>query len=667
MKKILLSVLYCAAFFTTQSQVNLQSELSLKNKEENARVIAFTANSKRLVVGGDKGTLNVFEIPGGDSWNLPPHATKVIALGSSFDNRYVASAGEDGNVLIYDFQETKSLKLNGAPGLVKAIAFSPSGLQLATANEEGKIFIWDINTREKIASFQGRAEKVLSIAFSPDGRILASGSSDNSIQIWSVEKQTLLNSLTGHSDWVRAVAFSPDGKSLASASYDKSIRIWDIESYQIKSTLTGHRNWALDVHYSPDGKYLISGGADGKSILLNSDYSIKQQIQKLDKMVCSTAFSNDGKFIAIADLSNTTKLYNSSALAIQPWKPYDVMPPAIVILSPRLMSTRDAATGIRKSIVHQSKVKVLIEVTDLSGIKNVEIGGVPVSSMKDFPDRYQFEADYALNSEKILAIKATDLAGNTLEEKLIIEHQRFSGSVDAKKYHALLIGVQDYKSTEITDLDQPMQDLHRFKNALLKNYSFEESNISVLENPDRHTLYAKLDELQAKLDKIDNLLIFYAGHGYWDQQLQQGYWLPSDAEPNRRSTWLSNGTLRDYISAIPARHMLLITDACFSGGIFKSRAVFENASTAIETLYLRKSRKAMTSGTLEKVPDKSVFIDFLIRRLEENQEPFLSTEELFSSMRKEVINNSPNSQVPQYGEIGQTGDEGGEFIFVRKN
>ena len=184
MKKILLSVLYCAAFFTTQSQVNLQSELSLKNKEENARVIAFTANSKRLVVGGDKGTLNVFEIPGGDSWNLPPHATKVIALGSSFDNRYVASAGEDGNVLIYDFQETKSLKLNGAPGLVKAIAFSPSGLQLATANEEGKIFIWDINTREKIASFQGRAVKVLSIAFSPDGRILASGSSDNSILIW---------------------------------------------------------------------------------------------------------------------------------------------------------------------------------------------------------------------------------------------------------------------------------------------------------------------------------------------------------------------------------------------------------------------------------------------------------------------------------------------------
>ena len=189
----------------------------------------------------------------------------------------------------------------------------------------------------------------------------------------------------------------------------------------------------------------------------------------------------------------------------------------------------------------------------------------------------------------------------------------------------------------------------------------------VLENPDRNTLYAKFDELQGKLDKFDNLFIFFAGHGYWDTQMEQGYWLPSDAEPNKRSSWLSNGTLRDYIGGIGARHTLLITDACFSGGIFKSRAVFENSSTAIETLYLRKSRKAMTSGTLEKVPDKSVFLETLLQKLQENQEPYITAEELFSGIRRQVIDRSPNNQVPQYGEIGQTGDEGGEFIFIRKN
>jgi hypothetical protein len=252
------------------------------------------------------------------------------------------------------------------------------------------------------------------------------------------------------------------------------------------------------------------------------------------------------------------------------------------------------------------------------------------------------------------------------EDKLIIEHKRFNGSVDADKYHALLIASQDYLDPAITDLDQPQKDMERLKQVLLTHYSFKENNVEVLSNPDRSALYAKFDELQAKMDKFDNLLIFYAGHGYWDEQLGQGYWLPSDAVPGRRSTWMSNGALRDYIAGISARHTLLITDACFSGGIFKTRAVFENASTAIDALYLRKSRKAMTSGTLEKVPDKSVFMDALIQKLIENQEPYIAAEELFSGIRREVIDKSPSNQIPQYGEIGQTGDEGGEFIFVKK-
>lgn len=384
-------------------------------------------------------------------------------------------------------------------------------------------------------------------------------------------------------------------------------------------------------------------------------------------MVGAAPFSLDGKMIAVADLSPTVAVYDCSALNIKPWKPFDVSPPSIAVISPKLLETKDAATGYRTSVVHQSTVRVLLEVTDLSGVKEVAINGTPLTADKTLPDRYLMEFKIPNNTEQILSLTAVDKVGNRLDQKLRIEHKPFSGSVDERKYHAILIAVQDYKDPNITDLDQPVADMTRLKNVLVKNYSFLEENIMVLTNPDRNTLYSKFDELQSRLDKMDNLLIFYAGHGYWDSQLEQGYWLPSDAETNRRSSWISNGTLRDYIGGILARHTLLITDACFSGGIFKSRAVFENASTAIETLYLRKSRKAMTSGTLEKVPDRSVFISSLVQRLTSNQEPYLTAEELFSGLRRQVIENSPNSQVPQYGEVGQVGDEGGEFIFIRKN
>lgn len=84
-------------------------------------------------------------------------------------------------------------------------------------------------------------------------------------------------------------------------------------------------------------------------------------------------------------------------------------------------------------------------------------------------------------------------------------------------------------------------------------------------------------------------------------------------------------------------------------------------------MYKLPSRKAMTSGALKTVPDESVFIKYLIKNLQNNDQPLISAEELCRSFKIAVINNSSNGQVPQYGAIGQVGDEGGDFVFVRKN
>ena len=109
-----------------------------------------------------------------------------------------------------------------------------------------------------------------------------------------------------------------------------------------------------------------------------------------------------------------------------------------------------------------------------------------------------------------------------------------------------------------------------------------------------------------------------------------------------------------------------MTDACFSGGIFKTRSAFSDVPPAVNELYKLPSRKAMTSGTLKEVPDHSVFVEYLTKRLDENKEQYLSSEQLFVSFRTAVINNSPIQQIPQYGEIRQCGDEGGDFIFVKR-
>ena len=157
-------------------------------------------------------------------------------------------------------------------------------------------------------------------------------------------------------------------------------------------------------------------------------------------------------------------------------------------------------------------------------------------------------------------------------------------------------------------------------------------------------------------------MIFYAGHGIWDESSEIGYWLPSDARIRSKLEWFRNSTLRDYLREIKSKHTLLISDACFAGSIFKSRRAFSDAQLAVNKLYDLTSRKAMTSGTLTEVPDESAFLKYLVQRLNENDNKYLSSEQLFSSFRIAVINNS--NVVPQFGVIQDVGDEGGDFIFI---
>lgn len=237
--------------------------------------------------------------------------------------------------------------------------------------------------------------------------------------------------------------------------------------------------------------------------------------------------------------------------------------------------------------------------------------------------------------------------------------------LESAKNYLLVIGVQDYDDPSLNDLNNPVNDGKKLISTLTEGYTFYTENIFFLENPTRSDIVTQLDFLSKKINQEDNLLIFYAGHGVWDQTLEKGYWLPKDASKENRANWFSNSLLRDYLSGINSKHTLLVSDACFSGGIFKTREAF-NIQKAIEELYKLPSRKAMTSGAMNTVPDNSVFIEYLTKRLKENQNKTLSAEQLFSSFRIAVINNSPNSQVPLYGDIKETGDEGGDFIFVRK-
>lgn len=236
-----------------------------------------------------------------------------------------------------------------------------------------------------------------------------------------------------------------------------------------------------------------------------------------------------------------------------------------------------------------------------------------------------------------------------------------------KRNYALLIAVQEYQDAGIVSLSEPLNDATQLKNILVSKYTFDSANVSLLTNPTFEELIIAFEELSHKITVNDNLLIFYAGHGYFDEKTNIGYWLPADAKEKNTAKWFRNSTLVENIGAINSKHTLLIADACFSGGIFKTRSVapLNNASIEIANLMKRPSRKAMTSGSLTTVPDKSVFMRYLLKNLNENENRYLASEELYESVRMAMRNNAGTK--PLYGEIQNVGDEGGDFVLIRKD
>ena len=230
------------------------------------------------------------------------------------------------------------------------------------------------------------------------------------------------------------------------------------------------------------------------------------------------------------------------------------------------------------------------------------------------------------------------------------------------KYYALIIGNSNYVNTEIPDLARPAEDAKELRDVQSR-YSFERENIYYLIDMKKENVLLSLEELQRRITPDDNLLIFYAGHGKMDEENDIGYWLLSDALPDRQLSWLSNGQITEMIKVMKARHILLIADACYAGSIYQARSL-EDAPASIIELYREKSRKAITSGGTTEVSDRSKFAEYLIEALRENTSQYLSSNQLYSSILKPVQNNSLTS--PRWGVIQNTGDRGGDFIFILK-
>ena len=257
-------------------------------------------------------------------------------------------------------------------------------------------------------------------------------------------------------------------------------------------------------------------------------------------------------------------------------------------------------------------------------------------------------------------------AARSLEIKSKDDLNHKSGKLGA--YRALVIGINDYQDKKIHSLKTAVNDAREVARVLQSKYGFK-VDLLLDRRATRKEIIEKLRDLAANSSAAESVLIYYAGHGDIDRVLNDGWWVPADAKGGDSSTYLDNTMVQKAMKGMKARHVLLVSDSCYSGTLFgegRSLPPLINDKYYLN-LYNEKSRWGMTSGNKTPVSDSgseghSIFAYQLIKALKKNDRPYITTQEIYTQIAPIIANNS--EQQPLCNPVRDTGDQGGGFVFV---
>ncbi len=228
--------------------------------------------------------------------------------------------------------------------------------------------------------------------------------------------------------------------------------------------------------------------------------------------------------------------------------------------------------------------------------------------------------------------------------------------------YLLTVGIDKYAHWK--PLNNAVKDVQDIARILTERYQFQPDHVISLIDADatEDSIRKTLLDVKKAITEEDNLIVYFSGHGQYDPDLDEGYWIPSNARIGHPSDYISNSDLLKWIRAIRTHHTLIIVDSCFSGTL-----VSQSRSAVLSEKY--PSRRIFASGRKEIVDDgpigsNSPFAKAILSRLSRNTDRVLRASDLIQSVTKVV--EAEAGQAPVEGRIKEAGDEGGEFVFHLK-